>query len=539
MCLARPELRDERPGWGRGGSATARASRGRWDRPARAASSAARGRAPRRDGGLPRWPKETHSSSSSSSPSSTRLGRRALESVPPSVEALLASRLDRLEPDERVLLERALWSAGSSPEEPRCTSDAPGRAHRPRPPTRGALARRSLIRARSRGSRGRRFFRFHHVLVRDVAYAGITKERRADLHERHGSWLGHAETSRTSSSATTPSRRTGTERAASRATRSSRGWRPGRASDLQRPGSARGSAPTRRRRSTCSAARWRSYRQRREQRAELLCELGVAQRWSGDLEVAETTFADAIAAASRDPRISLRAKVELAHAHLFRDPAHGADELLELADHAIPSSKSWATTVPWGARGATSATSAAACSAETATGSGLRKRRSFITGAPAGRQQAAWPSSRRPSFRAHSGAGCDPSLRRAARRGDGPSRAGRTSSSTRAGSRRWRGSSTRAGAIAEASSTYQEIGEVYGLANNSGRILGRLELIAGDYAAGELACARAARRSSGSTIGPASRPRQPTWRKRCTDGIEARKQRRGPSAPNRAHAPTI
>ena len=33
-------------------------------------------------------------------------GPEALESVPPTVEALLASRIDRLEPDERALLER-------------------------------------------------------------------------------------------------------------------------------------------------------------------------------------------------------------------------------------------------------------------------------------------------------------------------------------------------------------------------------------------------------------------------------------------------
>ena len=34
-------------------------------------------------------------------------GPEALETVPPTVEALLASRLDRLEPEERALLERA------------------------------------------------------------------------------------------------------------------------------------------------------------------------------------------------------------------------------------------------------------------------------------------------------------------------------------------------------------------------------------------------------------------------------------------------
>ena len=32
-------------------------------------------------------------------------------------------------------------------------------------------------------------FRFDHVLIRDVTYAGIPKELRAELHERHADWL--------------------------------------------------------------------------------------------------------------------------------------------------------------------------------------------------------------------------------------------------------------------------------------------------------------------------------------------------------------
>ncbi len=52
-----------------------------------------------------------------------------------------------------------------------------------------ALERRGLVGA-LRGRPGEEeTLRFHHVLIRDVAYAAITKERRANLHERHGSWL--------------------------------------------------------------------------------------------------------------------------------------------------------------------------------------------------------------------------------------------------------------------------------------------------------------------------------------------------------------
>ena len=38
-------------------------------------------------------------------------------------------------------------------------------------------------------SRQEEHFRFHHVLVRDVAYAGLPKAQRADVHERYADWL--------------------------------------------------------------------------------------------------------------------------------------------------------------------------------------------------------------------------------------------------------------------------------------------------------------------------------------------------------------
>ena len=88
--------------------------------------------------------------------------------------------------------------------------------------------------------------RFHHVLIRDVAYSAITKESRADLHERYGSWLEkrnepdelvgyHAEQSHR-------------YRASSiRAIPRSIGLRRGQASGSRRPESARGSGPIRRR----------------------------------------------------------------------------------------------------------------------------------------------------------------------------------------------------------------------------------------------------------------------------------------------------
>ena len=114
-------------------------------------------------------------------------GGEALENVPPSIEALLASRFDLLKPDERRLLERAaVVGAEFSREEvtalfaaealPNLSAHVLG------------LVGKGLIRP-ARSGRGEELFRFHHVLVRDVAYARLPKAERAALHERFANSL--------------------------------------------------------------------------------------------------------------------------------------------------------------------------------------------------------------------------------------------------------------------------------------------------------------------------------------------------------------
>ena len=53
----------------------------------------------------------------------------------------------------------------------------------------GALVRKQIIEADGGRFGGRRTFSFKHILLRDVAYQGILKARRADLHERYADWL--------------------------------------------------------------------------------------------------------------------------------------------------------------------------------------------------------------------------------------------------------------------------------------------------------------------------------------------------------------
>ena len=57
-----------------------------------------------------------------------------------------------------------------------------------------ALTRKELLRPDRSLYEGDDGFRFNHVLIRDVAYASMPKELRADLHERLASWLeGHVD----------------------------------------------------------------------------------------------------------------------------------------------------------------------------------------------------------------------------------------------------------------------------------------------------------------------------------------------------------
>ena len=130
--------------------------------------------------------------------------RRREAHLPPSIQALLAERLDRLSADEREVIERAsvvgrdfpvAAVAGLFPAEQR-----PLLA-----PQLFALARKGFIRPDPSPSAGEDRFSFQHVLVRDAAYEAMPKELRAALHERLADRMVGPSASSTSCSATTSS----------------------------------------------------------------------------------------------------------------------------------------------------------------------------------------------------------------------------------------------------------------------------------------------------------------------------------------------
>jgi class 3 adenylate cyclase len=184
LCLARPELLDARPRWG-GASITLEPLTeseaqtlldelsAEWPVPPDAQAAIAEAAE-----GNPLFVEQMVA----------MLAETGRTDVPPTIQALLAARLDQLHPLERGLLERAAvagreFSRGAvadlSPVGERGAVGA----------TLLSLVRKELVRPQQSAIAGDDGFRFRHALIRDVAYGEIPKVARATLHERYADWL--------------------------------------------------------------------------------------------------------------------------------------------------------------------------------------------------------------------------------------------------------------------------------------------------------------------------------------------------------------
>jgi class 3 adenylate cyclase len=108
--------------------------------------------------------------------------------VPPTIQALLAARLDRLGSNERAVIERAsvegkVFHRGGVVELSATEARGEVTGHLQ------TLVRKELVRPDSAALPGEDAFRFRHLLIRDAAYEGMPKELRAELHERFAAWL--------------------------------------------------------------------------------------------------------------------------------------------------------------------------------------------------------------------------------------------------------------------------------------------------------------------------------------------------------------
>ena len=107
--------------------------------------------------------------------------------IPDTVQALIAARIDRLPAREKALLRRAsvigrVFWAGALGALAGEGEDVEGALDE--------LAAREFVTPEARSTiSGESAFRFKHVLIREVSYAGLAKGQRAELHERFAGWL--------------------------------------------------------------------------------------------------------------------------------------------------------------------------------------------------------------------------------------------------------------------------------------------------------------------------------------------------------------
>ena len=257
------------------------------------------------------------------------------EDLPPTIEALLAARLDRLGPGERVVVEAAAvagreFTAGAVSEL------VPSGAARSIDRHVASLIRRELVRPVRSPLLGDDAFGFRHVLVRDAAYRSTPKTRRAELHERFAKRLDarsgedeligyHLEQAYRLLTELHPvddrTRRLASTAGDRLADAGIRAWK-------------RGDVPA----AVNLLGRATSLLPEGGRRRELACELAVALSAAGELRRAQDLLARITDAASAgdDRRLELRAHIELMGLRLLSDREVEATDLIRLAGESIP-----------------------------------------------------------------------------------------------------------------------------------------------------------------------------------------------------------
>jgi tetratricopeptide (TPR) repeat protein len=190
VCLARPELLDIRPGWG-GGRLRAAAIE---LEPLAPEESEELLDALLADHELPAAERRMLLEKTEGNPlfveETTRMlleGGTSSKRIPDTLQAIIAARIDRLPRNEKRLLQRAsvigriFWEGAIS----HLAADIDELE-----PVIDSLLQRDFLTREHRSSiSGEQAYRFKHVLIRDVAYAGLAKAARAELHLQVTDWL--------------------------------------------------------------------------------------------------------------------------------------------------------------------------------------------------------------------------------------------------------------------------------------------------------------------------------------------------------------
>jgi class 3 adenylate cyclase/ATP/maltotriose-dependent transcriptional regulator MalT len=193
LCLARPELLDVRPGWG-GGRLRATAIE---LEPLAPEESEELVEALLEEVELAETVRRTLLDKTEGNPLFVEETIRMLveqpsddtaaERIPDTIQALIAARIDRLPRNEKAVLQRAavigriFWPGAVAHLSPDVEEIEPVLDN--------LLLRDFLVEESRSTITGEQAYRFKHVLIRDVAFAGLSKGARADLHAGFAEWL--------------------------------------------------------------------------------------------------------------------------------------------------------------------------------------------------------------------------------------------------------------------------------------------------------------------------------------------------------------
>jgi hypothetical protein len=114
-------------------------------------------------------------------------GAEGIGRIPDTLQALIAARIDRLAPEAKALLQRAavigriFWRGALERLSPELESLEQ--------PLDDLRLREFVLDEPLSSIRGETAYKFKHVLIREVAYGGISKSARAEHHRRFAEWL--------------------------------------------------------------------------------------------------------------------------------------------------------------------------------------------------------------------------------------------------------------------------------------------------------------------------------------------------------------
>jgi class 3 adenylate cyclase/tetratricopeptide (TPR) repeat protein len=198
VCLARPELLDNRPGWGGG---RVRSTAIELEPLSEEESELLVEKLLAQVAGMsgeppPELPKEVLERAEGNPLFVEETIRMFIESdrrgdpdrIPDTLQALIAARIDHLSPPAKTVLQRAsvigriFWGGAISHLSPDL-DDIDGMLD-------DLLLREFLLREPRSSISGETAYRFKHLLIREVAYSGLAKLARAQHHARFAEWLG-------------------------------------------------------------------------------------------------------------------------------------------------------------------------------------------------------------------------------------------------------------------------------------------------------------------------------------------------------------